>query len=112
MNIFLYSLEKLGLRTVFACHKESTNLIVQCEIGSRIRILESFYAVSLDSYRDYCKNGYKENDCKSYTNLQSTCNGKVSCTVHLLQEFISVCHSNADYLTVLFECIPGMHHFK
>ena len=98
----------IGLRTVFACHRETSNLLVKCEIGSRIRILESFYAVSIDSNRDYCRNGFVENDCKSYTNLQNVCNGKVTCTVHLFQEFISTCFSDSDYLSVLYECIPGI----
>ena len=94
------------MRTVHECHKRSSNLKMECTIGHRIRILESFYGRALDQNRDFCTQGYKEKDCKSYTSFQNACNGRTVCSVHFFQAYLSECKGNSNYLTVLYECVP------
>lgn len=94
------------MRTAHQCHKLSSELKLECGIGHKIRILESFYGVSLDKNRDYCTQGYKEKDCKSFTSFQNSCNGRSSCSVHFFQAFLTECNANSNYLTVSYECVP------
>jgi hypothetical protein len=97
------------LRNIHACHGQTKNLEIKCDNSHRIRVLESFYAVSTNSNRDhdYCKYGFKENDCKNYTNLQKECNGKLVCSISLNESFyLSKCNAKSQYLNVIYECIP------
>ena len=50
-----------------------------------------------------------ENDCKMSNDLRdSNCNGKTSCLIQFNESYLTECQSNSNYLTVLFECVPGI----
>lgn len=103
-SCFLFQKE---MRSAHECHSRSSTLTIKCPIGHRIRILESFYAVSSDQSRDFCIEGYRRIDCKSFIADQNVCNGKTVCTVNLYKTFLSECNQNSDYLSINYECVPG-----
>lgn len=80
-----YSKFTQELKKVHQCHQHTSVLNLECNIGYRIRILESFYGVAADPNRDYCNEGFKDKDCKSQTSFQNACNGRSSCSVHFFQ---------------------------
>ncbi len=54
------------------------------------------------------ENIMNENDCKMSNDLRdSNCNGKPSCLIQFSERYLTECQSNSNYLTVLFECVPG-----
>ncbi|RNA41265.1 hypothetical protein BpHYR1_001690 [Brachionus plicatilis] len=94
------------LQTIHECHERSSSLTIDCNIGHRIRILESFYGATSEPNRDYCSEGYRTKDCKSHTSFQNACNGRSSCTVHFFRVYLPDCNANSNYLTVQYECVP------
>ena len=94
------------LQTIHECHERSSSLTIDCNIGHRIRILESFYGAASDTDRDYCSEGYRAKDCKSHTSFQNACNGRSTCTVHFFRVYLPDCNANSNYLTVQYECVP------
>ena len=55
------------------------------------------------------ENIMNENDCKMSNDLRdSNCNGKTSCLIQFSESYLTECQSNSNYLTVLFECVPGI----
>lgn len=84
-NAHLWNLLWKELKKVHQCHQHTSVLNLECNIGYRIRILESFYGVAVETQRDYCHEGYKDKDCKSHTSFQNACNGRSSCSLHFFK---------------------------
>jgi len=54
------------------------------------------------------ENEINENDCRMPTELRgSNCNGKTTCYIQFYEQFLAECNSKSNYLTVLYECVPG-----
>ena len=112
----LYLKFKKELNTITRCHEKTTSLTLECFSGHKIRVLDSFYGVAVESTSKlYCNETFTDFslsneggalDCKSYTNFQNACNGKASCSVNFFQIFLNECNANSNYLTVFYECVP------
>ena len=111
-------------------------LNLNCNSGHRIRILDSFYSsfsnltylvpseqltaayenVNLKRKRNLNNNPMcnentlnSDTDCRMTTDLKnSNCNGKQTCSIQFYEQFLSECNSKSNYLTVLYECVPGI----
>ena len=91
-------------------------MFLKCSYGYKIRIMESYYGVSLSANsmasEDYCLSNYADlnaqNDCKSQApHFQRTCNGRQTCSIDFFPNSLKECNANSQYLSVIYECVPG-----